>query len=213
MLLYLLRHGETDWNVERRMQGVSDQPLNSIGIAQAKALIPPLKGRPITTVYSSALSRARETAKILADGLGGLPVREDERLAELDQGDIEGMVISEIQERHKDFWKVWRERPGDARVPGGESLPELQARAWAAVEEIRDRHPEEMVVAVSHNLTITTLLCRVLGLEFNAMRRIRQHNATINLIEYDPARDWTIVTMNALAHLNGGITSEDKPYL
>jgi broad specificity phosphatase PhoE len=209
----LLRHGETDWNAERRIQGVSDQPLNAVGIAKAKALIPPLEGRPIAAVYSSALSRARETAEILAKGLGGLPVREDGRLAELDQGDLEGMVISEIQERHNGFWKVWRDRPGDARVPGGESLPELQARAWAAVEEIRDRHPEEMVVAVSHNLTITTLLCRVLGLDLNAMRRIRQHNATINLIEYDPARDWTIVTMNALAHLNGGITSEEKPYL
>lgn len=192
---------------------MSDQPLNAIGIAQANALISPLEGRPITAVYSSTLCRARETAKILADGLGGLQVHEDERLAELDQGDLEGMAISEIQERYTAFWNVWRERPGDARVPGGESLPELQARAWAAVEGIRDRHPEEMVVAVSHNLTITTLLCLILGVELNTMRRIRQHNATINLIEYNPVRNWAIVTMNALAHLTGGLTSDEKPYL
>ena len=69
------------------------------------------------------------------------------------------------------------------------------------------------VSAVSHNLTITTLLCLILGVDLNTMRRIRQHNATINLIEYNPVRDWAIVTMNALAHLSGGLTSDEKPYL
>jgi broad specificity phosphatase PhoE len=213
LLLYLLRHGETAWNAERRIQGVSQQPLNDIGAAQARALIPAFKGRPVEVVYTSPLPRARETADILAEGLGGLPVREEPGLAELDQGGLEGMVIPHIKDHYNAFWTEWRDHPADARPPGGETLPELQDRAWAAVEDIRARHPEGMVAAVSHNLAITTLLCRILDVEINSMRRIRQHNAAINLIEWDPEREWTVVTMNSLSHLNGSLSSEEKPYL
>ncbi|MEE9257452.1 MAG: histidine phosphatase family protein, partial [bacterium] len=146
-------------------------------------------------------------------GLGGVPIREDERLAEMDQGDLEGMIIGEIKEKYNGFWELWRERPADAQTPGGESLPQLQERAWAVLEEIRDRHPDEMVAAVSHNLAITVLLCRILNIGLNDMRRIRQHNAAINLIEYEPSRGWSVVMMNTLSHLRGSLTSEDKPYL
>ena len=213
MLLYLVRHGETAWNAEWRIQGVSNQPLNDIGRSQANALIPPLMGRPITAIYTSHLKRARETAEILAEGLGGFPLHEDERLSELDQGELEGMVIAEIKEKYNGFWEEWRERPADAQTPGGESMKELQARAWRAVESIRDRHPGEMVVAVSHNLAITALLCRILDMDLNTMRRLRQHNAAINLIEYTPERDWGVVMMNVVSHLNGALATDEKPYL
>ena len=213
MLLYLLRHGETAWNAQRRIQGVSDTPLNEIGLAQARALIPSLKDRPLAALYTSPLRRARQTADILSEGLGGLPVIEDERLAELDQGELEGMDISEIKERYNGFWSTWQKTPADAQTPGGESLPQLQERAWAAVESFRERHAEEMVAAVSHNLAITTVMCRILGVGLNEMRCIRQHNAAINLVEHSPGRGWSVVTMNSLAHLNRSLTSEEKPYL
>jgi broad specificity phosphatase PhoE len=213
LLLYLLRHGETAWNAEKRIQGIADQPLNKVGLAQAKALIPPLAGRPITAVYSSPLVRARETARILADGLGGLPLHEECGLAELNQGDLEGMPIADIKEKYNGFWDLWRERPAEAQTPGGESLPDLQKRAWAAVELIHKRHPGEMVVAVSHNLAITTLLCRILHIDLNDMRGIRQHNASINLIEFDEVRGWGVVMMNTLSHLGPALASDEKPYL
>ena len=213
MFLYLVRHGETAWNAEWRIQGVSDQPLNHIGRSQAKALIPPLMGRPITTIYSSHLMRARETAEILAEGLGGFSLHEDERLAELDQGELEGMVIADIKDKYNGFWEEWRERPADAQTPGGECMKELQDRAWLAVESIRVKHPGEMVVAVSHNLAITALLCRILDMDLNTMRRLRQHNAAINLIEYSPERGWSVVMMNVVSHLNGELATEDEPYI
>jgi phosphoserine phosphatase len=213
LFLYLLRHGETAWNAEWRIQGVSNQPLNDIGKSQAKALIPPLMGRPITTIYTSQLRRARETAEILAEGLGGFSLHEDERLAELDQGELDGMVIAEIKEKYADFWKQWRAHPADAQTPGGECMNELQARAWEAVESIRDKHLGEMVVAVSHNLAITAILCRILGMDLNTMRCLRQHNAAINLIEYSHERGWGVVMMNVLTHLNGSLATDEKPYL
>ncbi len=213
MFLYLLRHGETAWNAENRIQGVSDKSLNDVGLAQARALIPPLAGRPIAAIYSSPLIRARETAGILAEGLGGLPIYEEDGLAELNQGDLEGMRIADVKEKYNGFWDLWRERPAEALTPGGESLPDLQKRAWTAVESIHSRHPGEMVVAVSHNLAITTLLCRILHIDLNDMRAIRQHNAAINLVEYDEIRGWGVVMMNALSHLGPALASNEKPYL
>ncbi len=212
MLLYLLRHGETAWNVERRIQGVSETPLNDMGRAQAHALIPPLQGRPFAALYTSPLRRARETADILAAALG-LEVREDERLVEMDQGDLEGMNFEQIDEKFNGFLDNWRTVPADVQMPGGENLHQLQARAWAAVEDIRAAHPEEMVIAVSHNLTISALMCRVMGLGLNGIRRLRQHNAAINLIEHDPVRGWGVLTMNAFGHLNAQLSSDAKPYL
>lgn len=212
MLLYLVRHGETDWNVERRIQGVSETPLNEVGRAQAEALIPPLRGRPVAALYTSPLARARQTADILAASLG-LEVREDARLAEMDQGDLEGMNFDQIEEKYNGFLDRWRCMPADVQMPGGENLHQLQARAWAAVEDIQAAHPGEMVIAVSHNLTITTLMCRVMELDLNSIRRIRQHNAAINLVEHNPEREWSVLTMNAVAHLNGQLSSDMKPYL
>jgi len=212
LLLYLLRHGETAWNVERRIQGTSDTPLNEAGLSQAKALIPPLMGRPITALYSSPLSRARQTAEVLAGALG-LSVRLEPRLAELDQGELEGMPIDEIGSRYNGFMEKWRLRPAEVRLPGGETLGELQERAWAAVEDIRRAHPEEAAAAVSHNLAISTVLCRILGIDLNGFRRVRQFNAALNLIEHAPERGWTVVTMNSLSHLSGLAASEGNPYL
>jgi broad specificity phosphatase PhoE len=98
-------------------------------------------------------------------------------------------------------------------MPGGETLGQLQDRAWAAVEEIQLAHPGEMVIAVSHNLTISTVLCQIMELDLNSIRRIRQHNAAINIVEHEPKRGWSVLTMNALAHLNGNLSSDMKPYL
>ena len=212
MLLYLLRHGETDWNAQRRIQGVADTPLNETGFSQARALAAPLRGRPIAALYTSHLRRARQTAEAIAEALG-LEVRLEPRLAELDQGKLEGLQIEEIEVHHNGFMAAWRSRPAHLRMPGGETLAELQERAWAAVEDLRSAHPRETIAAVSHNLAISAVLCRVLGIDLNAFRRIRQFNAALNLIEHSPARGWNVVIMNSLAHLSGIPDSEGSPYL
>ena len=212
MLLYLLRHGETDWNVQRRIQGVSGTPLNERGRLQARALAELVRGKLITAVYSSHLTRARQTAEVIAASLG-LEVRLEPRLAELNQGELEGLTTEEIDARFNGFMDDWRSNPARLRMPGGETLAELQERAWAALEDMLLAHPHDTVAAVSHNLAITAILCRALGIDLNAFRRIRQFNAAHNLVEHSPTRGWNVVTMNGLAHLKGITNTEGSPYL
>ncbi len=102
MLLYLLRHGETDWNVEQRIQGVSDIALNEVGVAQAEALACALRGRPIARVYTSPLGRARQTAEVVARGVDA-PLESEAGIAELDQGELEGLAFRELSETHPRF--------------------------------------------------------------------------------------------------------------
>ena len=211
MLLYLLRHGETDWNVEQRIQGVSDTALNGVGVAQAEALARAMRGRPIARVYASPLSRARRTAEIVARALG-VPLAEEAGIAELNQGELEGTAFRQLHEAHPGFMALWRSRPARARMPGGETLAELQERAWAAMERFLEAHRGETIAAVSHNLAIISILCRVLGVELDGFRRLRQHNAAMNIVEHAPGRGWSVVTMNSLAHLEGAPVSERNPY-
>ncbi len=211
MLLYLLRHGETDWNVEQRIQGVSDTVLNDVGVAQAEALACALRERPIVRVYASPLSRARRTAEIVAHALDA-PLHEEAGIAELNQGELEGEPFRRLPETHPDFMHVWWNQPARARMPGGETLAELQERAWATMERFLAAHENEVIAAVSHNLAIIMILCRILGVELNGFRRIRQHNAAMNIIEHTPERGWSVVTMNSLAHLQDAPVSERNPY-
>lgn len=212
MLLYLLRHGETAWNAERRIQGISDTPLNDVGRAQAAALVKALKDRPIEFIVTSPLQRARETASILAEALS-VPIEEAPGLAEMNQGAFEGKKIEELREAHNGFFDRWAETPADVRMPDGETLGELQERAWAAIEQLRERYAGRTLIAVSHNLAISTILCRVLGMELNQIRRLRQHNASLNIIEHSNERGWSAVTVNSLAHLREVTPAGQNPYL
>ncbi|MDA1001416.1 MAG: histidine phosphatase family protein [bacterium] len=212
MLLYLLRHGETAWNAERRIQGVSDTPLNEVGRAQAEALVTALKDRPIEFVATSPLRRARETAEILAEALS-VSIEEVPGLSELDQGELEGKKIEELQEGYNGFFDLWERTPAAVRMPGGETLGELQERAWAAMEELRERHAGRTFAAVSHNLAISTILCRILGMDLNQIRRLRQHNASLNIVEHSGKRGWSAVTVNSLAHLREVARTGQNPYL
>lgn len=211
MLLYLLRHGETDWNVEQRIQGVSDTALNEVGVGQAEALGCALRGRPIACVYASPLMRARRTAEIVAQAVGA-PLLEEAGIAELNQGELEGEPFRRLPETHPDFMQMWRNHPARVRMPGGETLAELQERAWAVMERFLAAHEDEVIAAVSHNLAIIMILCRILGVELDGFRAIRQHNAAMNIIEHSPERGWSVVTMNSLAHLQDAPVSERNPY-
>jgi broad specificity phosphatase PhoE len=132
----LARHGETDHNVPpQRVQGWIDIPLNERGREQARELAARLPG-DIASVYTSHLSRARESAEIVGAALGLEPVV-DERLAESNRGEWEGRLLEEIEREEPDLWAAWRRGGGAFRFPGGESLQEHAERVAAAVEDIR----------------------------------------------------------------------------
>ncbi len=183
MILYLIRHGETDWNVERRCQGFSDSPLNETGRRQAEATARHLSAVKIEAIYSSTLGRAHDTARAIA-GYHEVPLRTTDALRELNQGDFEGLTLVELAEGHSDFLQRWFLDPADLQVPGGESMRELQERAWEALEEIVERHNDGAIVVVSHNLCNMALLCRIMKLDLADFRRIRQDVAAINMVEF-----------------------------
>lgn len=153
----LVRHGQTDWNVEGRYQGQSDIPLNENGRAQAHLLAQQLEGQPFTAIYSSDLSRALETAEIIARCVR-LPVRRDARLREINQGEWEGQVVGIIKARYATLWQQRAEDPS-LRPPGGETIYEVLDRVRAAMTEISHLHPTGPVLVVSHGLTLAAVIC------------------------------------------------------
>lgn len=198
--LFLVRHGETVWNAEDRCQGFSDIELNERGRQQAEALARVFASEPLAAVYSSTLGRSLETARLIAQP-HHLKVEADERLKELNQGQFEGLTFQEIRANHSAFIRQWREHPAHLRMPGGETLAELQARAWSFMEEVRQRHQGGAILAVSHNLTILTILCKLLGMDLESFRRLRQDVGASTAIDFTPLGP-VLVRMNDTSHLN-----------
>ena len=198
MRLILVRHGETDMNLEGRVQGISDAPLNETGRDQASALGSRLRSFAPDGIYSSPLSRAFETAKAIAQH-GDLSVVQVEDLRELDVGDLDGLTGSELRDGYPDFMKQWMTDVAPLEMPGGESIAALQERAWATVERLAEKHPEQKVIAVSHNFLIQSILLRVLGLELTSFRKVRQDLAAVSILEMNE-RGPVLITMNDRCH-------------
>jgi len=166
-----VRHGETDWNKEKRIQGSKGAPMNQAGHEQAKGLTRSLWEVPISAVYSSALPRAVETASYVA-GPHRANVIIDPRLNELHHGDWEGLSESELPD--PDLYRRWREDPTSVTLPGAEPLAAVHARAVEAMREIAARHAasEGLVAVVSHQIVLAILKCHVLDRPWSQIRRV-----------------------------------------
>ena len=155
----LVRHGATDWNIHKRAQGQADVPLDEKGELQALETAKQLKTFPIVAVYSSDLSRARETARAIANE-HGIEVIEDARFREIDQGEWTGLPVAEIERKWPDLW-------GSARHystrPGGESPQEVRDRALAGLRDAVEANPDGTIVIVSHGGTIRWLSAEAMG--------------------------------------------------
>lgn len=182
MRLFLVRHGETWWNERGKFQGNADIELSPQGLIQAQKLAASLKYEPVVKIYTSPLPRARQTAEEIGK-YHSCPIVIVDELRELDQGDLEGLTGEELRRDYPDFFSQWLKDPADLKLPGGESLRELQARAWEAIKRIKEEHPNDTVVAVAHNFVNLTILCQVLGMPLHNFRCWRQDPAGKNLIE------------------------------
>jgi broad specificity phosphatase PhoE len=155
--ILLARHGETDWNVERRWQGQSDTPLNDTGRAQARALAQELADEPIDAVYSSDLMRAHETARVVAEahGLDVVAIRD---LRERSFGSVEGLTTDEIQARHPGIELPWSD---------DETREAMADRVLDALRRIADAHPDAHVLVVSHGGPLRAVLthCGIDGVD------------------------------------------------
>ena len=199
MRLILVRHGKTDWNETGRCQGISDVPLNSSGIEQAEKLASSLKDESIDRIYSSNLARAKVTAEKIA-GYHSINVNLRDDLREMDQGVLEGLYFSHIQEEYSHVLEHWRNDPETLQLPGGESLIGVQQRALDAIADIRSRFGSQNIVVVSHNMVIGTLLCSFTGSSLKKLRDYIVDEASKTVVEIYDDR-FVIISLNDIDHL------------
>lgn len=203
MHLLLIRHGETDWNSEQRIQGHTDTPLNARGIEQAGKLAARLAAEEqIDTLYTSPLARARVTAETIAQklGLGSIP---DARLKERFFGELEGLAVSEIERRFPSLYQAWHASKTHFPFPGEENNAEFQSRVQAFLDDVRARHAGARVAIVSHGGTINVFLATLLGLDINQRWSFWLDNASISMVDLTGARP-RIRLLNDTCHLRNG---------
>lgn len=196
-----IRHGETAWNRDTRIQGHLDILLNESGLAQASRLTEALQSEALDAVYCSDLARARQTAQGLAAG-AGLPLHEETGLRERSFGIFEGMTWQEIALRWPEQCLRWRQRDAEFGAEGGETLAAFYARCIGTIERIAAAHPGKTVVIVAHGGVMDCLYRAATRLALDAPRSWTLGNAAINRLLYSP-EGFSLIGWNDDAHLQG----------
>jgi 2,3-bisphosphoglycerate-dependent phosphoglycerate mutase len=207
--LLLVRHGQSTWNREHRIQGQLDPPLSELGRRQAELLGRRLAGRRWAGFYASDLKRAFETATILGHAIGVAP-KPMQSLREIFLGEWEGLRTDELAQRFPDAWAAWTDEPDWDLVPGGEGAALFEARISAAIEEILQRHDHGDVLAVTHGGAIQVALHRAVGRASHGLFPFKIQNASLSVIE---KRDGKVVIagVNDVAHLEPALVVEPGP--
>ncbi|BDT69188.1 phosphoglycerate mutase GpmB [Comamonadaceae bacterium OS-1] len=194
-----IRHGETAWNVDTRLQGQLDIPLNETGRWQAHQLALALAGEPITAVYASDLWRAYETALSVA-GAVGLNITTDEGLRERGFGIFQGRTFADIEAELPEQALRWRKRDPDFAPDGGECLNDFRDRVLASVNTLAARHPGELITLVAHGGVMDVLYRAATGQGLQAPRTWDLGNAAINRLLWTP-EGFTLVGWADTYHL------------
>jgi len=177
----LMRHGETRWNREGRVMGRNPVELSENGRAQVEAAVVLARSLNPDLIVTSPLVRARQTAEIVAGGVGGVEITEDPAISEVSYGRWEGMSFHELIE--DPYYAEYRESPIDYPTPGGETIPDVQERGVAAVHRAVKANPGHRIIFISHGDIIRTILCYFLGLELKFFHRLQIDNAALSGIQ------------------------------
>lgn len=205
-----IRHGETTWNVDTRIQGQLDVGLNDTGRWQAERVAQALTGEPISAIYASDLGRAYDTALSISRATG-VPVSADEGLRERHFGEFQGRTFAEIEAVLPDQAQRWRTRDPEFAPAGGESLLQLRERVVATAEKLAARHPGELIVLVGHGGVMDVLYRAATRLEIQAPRTWALGNAAINRLLWTP-EGFSLVGWADTQHLEGDASPElQKP--
>jgi 2,3-bisphosphoglycerate-dependent phosphoglycerate mutase len=180
----LVRHGQTDWNRDRRFQGHIDIGLNERGRTEAQQLALRLARAPISAIYSSDLARARDTAQPSAQLLGKV-VQQTRRLRERSFGIFEGLTISEIQRAYPNEYQRWAERDPHYAIPGGSSLVEDRLRVLSVLHDLAEDHSGQTILIVTHGGALDLVYRAATGQPLNGVRTCEIPNAAINELRVD----------------------------
>lgn len=201
MKLILIRHGETYWNEERRVQGGgSDIELNDVGLRQAHKLASFLKNEKIAAIASSPLNRAMTTAEAIAS-YHQLPVEVANGLREIEVGELEGLSLSDLKTTFSQFLMQWWQGGGSERLPQGESLVEMQQRSWEAIDALLAEHKNETVVVVSHYFVILAIIFKALDLPLKYLTKFKLDPGGVSILEFGNYGT-RLVALNDISYLN-----------
>ena len=203
----LVRHGETAWNAEGRIQGHLDIPLNDLGVAQAEALGKRLGRERFDAIYSSDLMRAYHTARPTARDPDRSIVK-DQRLRERHLGALQGLTGDEAMADQPTAWKAFKSRDPDLELAGGERLGEFSRRIVGFVEDILDKHAGSRVLVVTHGGVLDAAYRQAVGMPLSVSRNFPIYNASINILSHDK-RGWRIDSWGDVSHLPQELAMDD----
>ena len=199
--IVLVRHGQTVWNREERFRGRADIELDEFGRKQAQVTARYVAARwPVVAVYASPARRAMQTADAVAQAQG-LTVQPLKGLIDIDFGEWQGQLASEMAERYPELFQTWVDMPHKMRFPGGEGLDDVRRRLVAALDQVVARHPEHTVALVAHTVANRVLLCAVLGLGNEHFWRLRQDTCAVNVFDVEDNGTYTIGLLNDTSHM------------
>ena len=206
-----VRHGETPWNVDARIQGQLDIQLNDTGRWQARRVGHALSSEQIAAIYSSDLGRAHETARAIADA-AGIPVVAHQGLRERRFGVFEGKTFDEIHQTWPEHAQNWKRRiPEWAPPEGGESLLQLRERVARTVSDLASKHRGEQIAVVAHGGVLDTLYRIATGQEVNSPRTWQLPNGAINRLLWTP-EGFTLVGWSDTQHLDQPTIDENTSF-
>lgn len=209
--VYLVRHGETQWNAERRIQGQSDSALTEKGERQAWQVAERVKSLGITHVIASDLGRTRRTAEIIAQACG-CDVLLDPRLRELNMGVLERRHLDTLSEEEESWRRQLVNGTAEGRIPEGESMLEMSERMHSALNACRELPAGSRPLLVSHGMALGCLVSTILGLPAWAERRLRLRNCSISRVDHQQspwlAPGWVVETAGDISHLDAPALDE-----
>lgn len=197
--IFLIRHGESEWNKINKIQGQKNVNLTKKGIVGAHKIGNRLISKNIDAIYSSHLHRAKNTADIIGEKIK-LPINIIEDIQEISFGTWEGMTGREVEESYKEELNSWRKNPEKMRIKGGETLEELQIRAMSAIDIIIDDDNLKNIAIVSHGATLKTIILGLLDMDLCHFKNLTLSNVGLTTVEF---RDYNRVlrNLNDISHL------------
>lgn len=197
--VYLVRHGQTAWNVGEIFRGRADIPLDETGKHEVHLAGETLKDEALHAVYSSPLSRSMETAENIAK-FHDISVTPLDAIIDISYGEWEGLGNQEVQQKYPDLHALWLTEPHKVLFPGGESLDEVRSRTMTALEDLLAEHQDENFALVAHRVPNKVICCSLLGLDNSHFWRIQQDTACTNLFVYRNGQ-WIISYLNDTSYL------------
>lgn len=200
MLIYLIRHGESEWNREGLFQGSSDPPLSQRGLLEARSIAQRFKNQSLEAIYSSGLIRAYETAKAIGY-YHPLTIQRMKGLNERMMGVWEGLKRETIIERYRKTYRLWQEKREEALIPGGEPYEEFTDRVQRAFSTIMEREKSGKILIITHEGVIKSILCRIFLLPIQGVKFFRQGNTAVNPLE-KKKEEFYLLGLNDRTHLD-----------